>query len=235
MRPARHYWLSLRHRFRHARAWTFWHLLARCASPFGSLELAFLYEMDLARPIDQFRAKVLVSVKLAAPQDVGELAAVLAQSENLGNAEMPSLRQALLRRLAAGELCFLARSGTRIVHYNWISFRRKDSLAGRMIVLGDDAAYCGGAYTVPGWRGYGIHTEVNAAMLRFLQQKDYRRAYTFAHADNRSSRKTIERVGWRRTGIMAAFTPRRNGRSRIWRISGTLEPFLGQRVAAQAG
>lgn len=232
MRTPRHYWLSLRERFRHAGAWTFWHLLARCASPFGLLELAFLYEMDLARAVEPFRAKAPVRIKLAAPEDVGELAAALAQSENRGNPEMPSLRQALLRRLSAGELCFLALSGTRIVHYNWISFRRKESLAGRMIVLGDDAAYCGGAYTVPGWRGYGIHTEVNAAMLRFLQQKGFRRAYTFVRADNRSSRKTMERIGWRRTGIMAAFTLRRNGRSRIWRISGTLKPFLGQRIAA---
>jgi RimJ/RimL family protein N-acetyltransferase len=89
----------------------------------------------------------------------------------------------------------------------------------------EDAGYCGGAYTEEGWRGRSIHAGVHAMMLRHLQENGFRRAYTWAHLDNRSSRATIERMGWTRTGVMLAFTPAGNAHPRVWCVRGRLEPF----------
>jgi len=191
----------------------------KCVSPLGRLELAILYEMDLTRPIERIRAKVETTLAQATPSDVKEL-----------SDHTSSMPEATIQRVQRGEVCFIARVGPRIVHSNWLSFRWKESLAGRFIVLDEDAAYCGDAYTDAAWRGLGIHTEVNSTMLRFLQEKGFRRAYTWAYADNRSSRKTMERVGWRRSGVMLAFTPRRARQAHIWRISGRLDPFIGPRI-----
>jgi GNAT superfamily N-acetyltransferase len=227
MRAPYRYWLRLRDRLRYDGAWTAWWILTKCARPLGHLELAFLYEMDLAQPVRSASARVPIELAHAMSADAAEIAALMAPSDA---GAVPGLAAAITRRLARGEICFVAWIGARIVHYNWISFGWKESLAGRVIILSKDAAYCGGAYTAEGWRGQGIHTEVNAAMLRFLRDKGFRRAHTFVHADNRSSRKTMERLGWKTTGVMAAFTAKRASQARIWRLSGTLEPFVGQRV-----
>lgn len=207
-----------------------WRILVKCLSPLGVLEVAFLYEIDLTRPVPYIPAKVPATFARATASDIEPLAAVVVESGDAGTDHVPSVVQKLQARFERGEICFLARIGPRIVHYNWISFRWKESLAGRFIVLDDDAAYCGGAYTVGDWRGQAIHTEVNSRMVRFLQENGFRRAYTFAHSDNRSSRKTLHRMGWKRSGAMLAFTPRRQRRARIWRLTGRLDPFIGERI-----
>jgi RimJ/RimL family protein N-acetyltransferase len=207
-----------------------WRTLVRCVSPLGLLELVILYEMDLTRPIERIEAKVEATLAQATPSDVKELAVVMAKAATTGPDHISSTTERITRRFQRGEICYLAKIGPHIVHYNWISFRSKESLAGRFIVLSEDAAYCGDAYTDEAWRGQAIHTEVNSTMLRFLRTKGFRWAYTWARADNRSSRKTLERVGWKRSGVMMAFTPRRTGQAHIWRISGRLDPFIWQRV-----
>jgi len=229
MRTLHRYWLLLRRRLRYDGAWAAWWALTKCARPFGHLELAFLYERDLAQPLCAADPRIAVELAHATTADAAEIAGLMAEGD--AN-EVARLAHAIVRRLARGEICFLARAGARIVHYNWISFGWKESLAGRVIILAKDAAYCGGAYTAEGWRGLAIHTEVNAAMLRFLRDQGYRRAHTFVHADNRSSRKTMQRLGWRRSGVMAAFTPKGATQAHIWRLAGTLHPFVGQRVPA---
>lgn len=230
MRTLRRYWLSLRHRLRYDGAWVAWWALTRCVRRFGHLELAFLYERDLTQPLSAARPRIAVELAQATAADAAEIAALMVESD--ANEVAREVHDAIVRRLARGEICFVARAGARIVHHNWISFGWKESLAGRVIILAKDAAYCGGAYTAEGWRGLAIHTEVNAAMLRFLRDHGYRRAYTFVRADNRSSRKTMQRLGWKRSGVMAAFTPRGAAQARIWRLAGTLDPFVGQRVPA---
>jgi acetyltransferase (GNAT) family protein len=227
IRASEQYWLLLRDRLRYDGAWAAWWVLTRCARPLGHLELAFLYEMDLVPPVPAARARVPVELAHATTADATEIAGLMVAGDS---GAVPDLAGAIARRLARGEICFVAKIGAQIVHCNWISFGWKESLAGRVIILSKDAAYCGGAYTAEGWRGQAIHTEVNAAMLRFLRDKDFRRAHTFVHADNRSSRKTMERLGWKRSGVMAVFTAKRASEARIWRLSGTLEPFVGQRV-----
>ncbi|HEV8261607.1 MAG TPA: hypothetical protein VGQ19_12720 [Burkholderiales bacterium] len=228
---AHEYWMRLRnmHRYQGLRS-LMWHVAVKCAAPLGRIELAFLYEMPLTRPVEITRARVNATVTPATRADVAELAVVFAQSEDAPPERIPAITQAIGRRLDSGEICFIARVGPQIVHYNWISFRWKESLADRFIVLAEDAAYCGGAYTVESWRGQAIHTEVNSMMLRFLYERGFRRAYTFVNGDNRSSRKTMNRLGWKRSGVMVTFKARREKRARIWLLKGTLDPFVAERI-----
>ena len=200
-------------------------MLVKGISPLVLVELANLYERDLAQPIAPARMKAEVTLAQATPGDVPALATLAAQDHHVGADRIPFLAEALARRFERGERCFIARAGSQIVHYNWLSFGWKESLAGRYIVVQDDAAYCGWAYTEEGWRGRSIHAGVHAMMLRHLQASGFRRAYTWAHVHNRASRATIERMGWTRTGVMLAFTPAGGASPLVWCVRGRLEPF----------
>ena len=225
-RPA-DYWARIRDTWRHRGLMGLgWRIVVKCVSPLGSLLLANLYERDLTQPIAPVRAKVEVTLAQATPADADALAVLTARADGLGSDRIPSVADEITRRFERGNLCFVARIGPQIVHYNWVSLGWQNSLAGRFIVLPDDAAYCGGASTDEAWRGKAIHPAVHAMILRHLQTKGFRRAYTFAPFDNRPAWITVERMGWARSGVMMAFTPRWQARTRIWRVRGRLEPFV---------
>jgi len=205
---------------------------ARCVAPLGTVQIAYLFARDLSRPVEPARAKVEVTIGPATAADIAELAHLFEGRDDPGPDKVAAAERTIAERFGRGHVCFVARAGQRIVHGNWLSFGWQASLAGRYIVLDRDEAYCGGCITAVEWRGLGIHAVVHAAMLRYLQQHRYARAYTFAYADNLSARKTIERMGWTRIGIMLAFVPRGQARARIARLRGRLEPFVAERIAA---
>jgi L-amino acid N-acyltransferase YncA len=203
-----------------------WRATVKAVSPIARLELAFLYRIELSRDIPQFRARAPVVLRQAGTDDIAQVARLMAKSGDAAGRSEAEVVRVIAQRRARGSICFLAMAGDAIAHYNWLSFGWKESLAGRFIVLESHSAYCGGGYTPERWRGLGIHTEVNAAMLHYLQGRGFRRAYTFVHAENRASRKTIERVGWHRSGVALAFTMRGERHARILRLQGRLEPFM---------
>jgi hypothetical protein len=208
-----------------------WRTLSQCVSPLGTLQPWTFYQRDLTRPIDEMVPRVAVSVTLAGESDVDQLATLVARRygpTGIGPYEVRGIRGTILHRLRRGLLCFIARIGTEIVHYNWIAFQPEESLgdAGALIVLGDGEAYCSDAYTADAWRGQGIHTVVLHRMLVFLQQAGYRTAYTDVGSDNKSSWKTHERLGWEVCGAALDFKPRGADRIWRWRTRGGLSPFM---------
>jgi hypothetical protein len=193
---------------------TLWHLAIEALAPYGRLELALLYAFDLKRTVPSALARAPLTVEQASARETSEIATVMhCDTNDVQNA------------IASGELCFVARGDGRIVHTNWITFGRKRSLAGRYIVLPPDCAYCNSGFTVEAWRGLGVHMQVNSHMLQYLKARGMRHAYSYVAAENRSSLKTLQRLNWQRTGVMLAYTPRRNSVARIWRLAGRLEPF----------
>ena len=126
----------------------------------------------------------------------------------------------------------MGKIGSEIVHYNWIFFHWEESVAGtgRFIYLKDDEALCNDACTVEDWRGKGVHTAVHNQMLSFLKKAGYRRAYTVVRTDNKSSQKTHHRLGWENCGTMLFFIPHGAEKAWIWRVRGTLGPFIGEQI-----
>ena len=208
-----------------------WRSLSQCVSPVGAVQLWTFYRRDLTKPLVETRARADVTITLATDADTDELAALVARRygpTRPGPYEKLGIGATILHRLRRGLKCFVARSGTEIVHYNWLAFQAEESLGdtGARITLREAEAYCSDAYTVETWRGKGIHTAVLHAMLDFLQKTGYRTAYTDVGTDNRSSWKTHERLGWEVCGTALDFRPRGGDTIWRWRMRGTLYPFI---------
>ncbi len=213
-----------------------WRVLVKGLSPWGTLGLMTLLRKDLTRPLKKIPTRSDLTVCQATEADIKKLATLIHIQHRAGTAPASSLDQGLQQRLSdlfqKGHRCFLGRIGGEIVHYNWIYFCWNESVThtGRFVVLKDDEALLNDAYTLGRWRGKAIHTIVQYHMLRFLKEAGFRMAYTFALTTNKSSLKTHERLRWERSGIMLYFIPRRPIDAKIWRLLGTLDPFVEKKV-----
>jgi hypothetical protein len=203
-----------------------WKALKKALSPVAKPELAVLYRMDLSKNIFPRPARIPLRVEPAVPEDLRRLAVLMVEDWGWEVRRIPEMEAAVRARLDRGEICFVARSGAEIAHVNWISFQSQKSFAGRFILLQPDEAYCGGAYTPEAWRGKGLHSAVNSAMLRYLKEHGFRTAYTWANLFNRSSRKAFVPIGWEKHGLVFAVEFHRLRRSRILCLAGSAEPFV---------
>ncbi len=204
-----------------------WRALKLCSRPLGHLELETFYQKDLTEPLKEIRAKADLTVTQATESDIDELTALELSGTRPRPFQDQSIRASIIQRFGRGSKCFVGKIGTEIVHYNWITFHRKKWLAESYFIhLRDDEAFCHSGYTSEAWRGRNIHAAVNNQMLHFLQRAGYRKAYTNANTDNKSSQKALPRVGWQISGIVFYFIPRGAEKAWIWRINGTLPPVL---------
>jgi len=206
-----------------------WRLICRLLSPFGWLGLMTFYERDLTRPVPQVSG-IPMSIETATEADIDELVPFLAMARGaaLNAATRQGIRQNLAGYVRKGDQVFVARVANEVVHTNHIAFDQMEftPLTGRVPVpLMADEAYMTNGYTKERWRGQGIHGAVNSAMLRFLQQRGYRRAFTQARTDNLLARRGVERLGWQVTGSVLYFRLRLNRAAVVWSLRGSLWPF----------
>lgn len=212
-----------------------WRILKMGFLPLGYLGFAIFYKKDLTQPVNEIRANVDLTISQATETDVDQLVKLVAQrygpTRNLEWYTKLGLKNTILQRLQRGCKCFVGKIGEEIVAYNWIFFQWEESVPGtsRFIHLRKDEALMNDAFTVETWRGNGIHAAVHNQMLLFLKQSGYRRAYTIA-SSVKSTRKALERAVWELSGIMLFFIPRGSEKAWIWRIQGTLEPFVYEEI-----
>lgn len=218
-----------------------WRAIKVCLFRLGNPGMVNLCQKDLTQPMEEVKAKVELTVCQASQSDIDQLATLVSirygPTKNLEWYSKLGIRDTILQRFRWGHKCFVGKIGPEIVHYNWIFFRWGESIPGEgcFIHLKDDEALMDDSFTVERWRGRGIHTAVHNGMLLFLQQKGYRRAYTIVGINNKSSKKTHNRIGWEFSGTMLYFIPRGNKKVRIWRIKGILEPFIYERTPSSKG
>lgn len=207
-----------------------WKLAVEALSPLGFLSLVSFYQKDLTKPLKAPSAKADLTVCQARGADIEALATIVykryCQGESNENFRSWRIQAKIFDLLRRGHICFLGKIGGKVVHYNWIFFHWNVTIPGRYIHLKGDEALLNDAYTIEAWRGKAIHTLVQYHMLSHLQKAGYRRAYTFAYTDNRSSLKTHDRLGWERTGLILHFVTQDSNWSKLWRIRGTLDPFM---------
>ncbi len=212
-----------------------WHLTMKCTRPFGRLRMVNLYQKDLTQPLVQFRPKVYIAIGEATDSDIEQVARILLGDPLDKRVEdetyayqgqvMHMLKNIRLKRLK----CFVGKIGNKVIHYNWIGFNKVRSATetGPFVELKKGQAHLNHAETLTSWRGKGIHTVVQNEMLRYLKESGYHTAYTFVSTTKRSSLKTHQRLGWKRTGVIIYFVPRGKERAYIWCVKGSVgEEFV---------
>jgi len=204
-----------------------WRILRWCLSPLVDLGFINFYQRDLTQPLGEIRARVDLNVTQTTESDIQQLVAL----ESIASRHKRDFQDEILELFRRGYRCFVGKIGTEIVHYNWISFHRKEwKDESHLIQLSNDEAFCHRGYTAEAWRGKAIHGAVNNQMLLFLREAGYRRAYTSAYMDNRSSQKALHRLGWELSCTLLYFLPRGAKKAWIWRLKGTLEPLVEKQI-----
>jgi hypothetical protein len=204
----------------------------RCLEPIGRTGLETICRKDLSAPLTDGIARVEIDISQATDDDIDQIVELVRSNwpdldEGGPYAELGH-RGTVEDRLRRGEKCFVARSGTEVVHYNWIALDKAEAIAGTGLVadlIDGQEAVCHDGLTAPGFRGLGIHTAVNSSMLKWLKESGYRTAYTVVGTVDRSSNITHHRLDWEFTGVMLYLISRRTGKPRVWCLRGTLAPF----------
>jgi len=217
-----------------------WRILAKLLSPVASVYTQMLFEYDLTRSIEPRPARIKCTVGLATEAELDALVdqqldrplpddAELSDEDEYHRAwlhrERARLRNEYREWFRAGELCFVARVGDEIAHNNWLHVYGCAHLSSRPIDLGPGEVYAAEGSTAVRWRGKRVHEEVNAFMLRYAQDRGYRLAYTITDITKAGARRGILRVGWRKRGQHITITPRRLGRTWMFRLSGDVGPI----------
>jgi hypothetical protein len=208
-----------------------WRLLRRGFRSLGNLKMVTFFLKDLTQPLNEVIARVDLTITLATESDIEPLVKLMKERyKHLDNDLAKKFESLFLYRLQRGGLCFLGKIENEIIHYNWVSFNRNNSLEGRFVDLRPDEALCLDAFTLREWRGKGIYPAAHYRMLQILQAKGYRKAYALVDTDNKSSKKPHFRQGWKPFGTVLCFTPQGSSKSRVWRIKGNPTRFLEEKI-----
>lgn len=231
---------SARRRFRYSGLrGLLWWAGERCLAPIGQAGLESVCRKDLSGPLADLTARVEIDIAQATDDDIDQVVELVRANwrdldEGGPYAELGH-RGTVEDRLRRGDRCFVAKSGTQVVHYNWITLDRAEAIAGTglfaELTTGEEAV-CHDGLTAPGFRGLGIHPAVNNSMLKWLKESGYRTAYTVVGTVDRPSNITHHRSGWEFTGVILYLISRRTGKARVWCVKGALAPFRGSSVDA---
>lgn len=208
-------------------------LWGRALAPCGELGCDMLLERSLLDDLPAAKPDAKVTLRLALPADLDEIIRLYSPDSWLSIVEGPPMpdshekaRALYLDRLRRGELCFLAMSGDAIAHVNWSCFTWGDALPDQPIRLRTGEVYTTDAFTLPAFRGKGLHAFVLRAMLAHARANGVRHAYTLARVDRTATYKGLFQLGWRECGRVIYFLPR--GHIKAWYLwrQGKLEPLF---------
>src|SRR5262245_37130743 len=100
-------------------------------------------------------------------------------------------------RFREGQLCVVARAGTEVVSYCWLTVAPVSVVEiDRLLVPGPDEVYFYDAFTAPSWRGRGLFSAVLWQLQAVARKRGRRRAMIFVLASNVPSWRAIERTGF---------------------------------------
>jgi hypothetical protein len=82
-----------------------------------------------------------------------------------------------------------------LARINWTCLDWVEALPGMPIVLEPGEVFTTDAFTLPAWRGKGVHGAVLIEMLRLAARAGNRRAFTLVDLENARSRHGVPRTG----------------------------------------
>lgn len=159
------------------------------------------------RRMDIFERKInpaLTSIKLPDGLEVSPLKAgevdELVKFRDLHN------REAVLRRLEQGDVCFMVRAHGEIIHSAWVAKGRAriDYLA-RDIRLANNVVFIFEAYTAEAWRGKSISSMRKTVMEKYCHDQGYNLLLAVVWPENSPAYRNIEKAGYERIGRVGYF------------------------------
>jgi GNAT superfamily N-acetyltransferase len=224
----------LRNSLRHdGPAITLWKLLVRLCRPVGEVAVEILLAKDLSADIPPRTARVPIEIRRLAKRDVAWIAAEMARADardrnmiGLANSSEANLVAHFSERLGRGDSGFIALCDGILAHINWTCLDWGEALPGMPIVLEPGEVYTTDAFTLPAWRGKGIHEAVLSEMLRSAARAGNRRAFTLVDLENARSRRGVLRTGWQTYGVAFYIKLRGSERILLFRLHGRLDPIL---------
>lgn len=158
------------------------HVLGVCLTP------AILYEYNLnSRLCTAIEPKVPVQLRAGTSADL-DLCRFLFPSEKV---------QIFENRLQANLTWVLGFVESRLAYSSWITFTDElDTETGSIIKPTEGEAYLFDSFTIPLFRGLGLHTFMTAQQLNIARSMGAQRAITLILADNLIARKAILKLGF---------------------------------------
>jgi ribosomal protein S18 acetylase RimI-like enzyme len=168
------------------------------ARQYGTLGLMQRVGARLVRPVWE-RSHMHLLVLEAAPRLVEPRTPVRVDVLRAGNPQAAGLvGNDWSVRWANGDICYGAWREGNLVHHSWVT--RADSYIAEIRVWvrpGSDEAYIYDCFTDGSCRGLGIFPAVLSTVGGMLFDRGVRRVWIAVEAENLSSRKAIERAGFR--------------------------------------
>jgi hypothetical protein len=152
-----------------------------------------LVERCLKEPVIEVQAAVPVTVTLLHENELAEYLAFRS------GAEAAEIRN----RLERGYKCFVARQADAIASTCWaaIGSARIDYL-GCKIQLADDEAFSYDSYTTPRFRNMNVPAVRGNEMVRHFRDLSYFRFVAVVVPENKAAFRPVEKVGYRRFGVI---------------------------------
>jgi hypothetical protein len=200
--------------------------IAELTRPLRRLELCIVYRYDLTQPIAPFEAGVDVRIDQASLADLEEASRLRVPHD-------PGVAKLFRWRAEHDCVCFVARSGSKVVAYNWIRLRPGPE-EGEMIALSAGEMYSFDLYVDENFRGNRVYTALGVRGRTFCKELGYTTAYARVSVGNRKSQKAIRRGGWRRSGL-ALRARRSRGGWPIVRLLGSAHPLARLRKGNDQG
>jgi RimJ/RimL family protein N-acetyltransferase len=105
-------------------------------------------------------------------------------------------------RVKNGDRCFVAKQNGQITFVAWAAFGKCYSyLLDREFRLADREAYGYGAYTLPRFRGNGLHPAATCHRLQFLREQGCERYVAFVEPGNHAAMRMPEKLGLEKVGV----------------------------------
>ena len=207
-----------------------WEAVQQACRPFWEIEAEIWFVKDLEQVAEPRPLDLDLEVREADEADVPAIVdCVIEEDMPLDPDELPEEIRRRTRlhidRIRLGGACFIAIVKGEIVHVNWTLYRIASSMLSRMLVLDPTEVVTTDAYTPVRWRGRGIHAVVLNHMLAVAHSRGRDIAYTMTLLWNRSSRKGIVSLGWRRCGSLFYIRSERTGKVRALWIGPDKGPF----------
>ena len=156
----------------------------------------YVYELTYAQAPTVALPDAEITIKELTESDEVELSAV-AEFGFYGQS-----KEQLVGFLREGQRCHVAVHEGQPVCYQWRAAEEHyDPILKRSIRLGHDEEYLLGGYTTPEFRGMGIAPYLISMSSKYwMQNTSDLKAITFVRTSNRVSVRTIEKLGFIRTG-----------------------------------
>jgi len=155
--------------------------------PFFEHHKGYLLRKALNKPIIIPPPKINVTIRKATEGDLA-----------LFETAVPRIRaKRFIKKLQAGEVCFVAIWESAMVGFVWAGFADSPSTKSAGLELDPTEAYLWAGYAPPRYRSQGIVRTVNLTLIRWLQKQGYQRVVLLVEQDNAASLKHCYRMGYR--------------------------------------